>query len=504
GALAAAGGGGGGGRQMPLSYIMQQVTQISRPLKFPDHRNVMDVRRARHEAARLPLPRQRRDASRQVALRVLGLRQATRKQREMAESYRRATAAGCKVAVEPPRVAKRCRPSSQPLEGFRYRAPEAQGGWVVRPNIEQHCADVSDGIEGFVLNKVAVAAPGKPGEADGLKGYGIPYHNYLSLQFTKDQRMLAARSEATVYHDPLGNVTTSLSADMQTSAAGGGLIAGGAGGDVLVVLRSDTRLRPGKSSALPKVTLGGVVARMGEESRLPLGVRLPVPRRGGSALGLRVQAIKKARLGPSGALLRLAVSAVALQRTSELAAGRLGLGLTRRGFLGGGGGDDACLGGNAEVVMDLADLLDLPLARRLPLAVGTSVQRSPDGDTTAVLSSSVQYQLGAGEMVAVRANWDKRGRAGLSLRLKTGRGWWGGLLAMLVPLGRMAADAVQDAVGRFKAQRLHRQQQQQQQQQRRAQLEQQQKQQRLLKDTSRGAAGGGGGGAGERMIRSRS
>ncbi len=33
------------------------------------------------------------------------------------------------------------------LQSFRYRNPEAQGGWVVRPRVEGHCADVSDGVE---------------------------------------------------------------------------------------------------------------------------------------------------------------------------------------------------------------------------------------------------------------------------------------------------------------------------------------------------------------------
>ncbi len=59
-------------------------------------------------------------------------------------------------------------------------------------------------------------------------------------QVTKDQRLLAARSEATLYHDPLGRTTTSLAADLQTSSG----LAGG--GDVLAVLRSDTRWGRGR------------------------------------------------------------------------------------------------------------------------------------------------------------------------------------------------------------------------------------------------------------------
>ena len=46
----------------------------------------------------------------------------------------------------PPRVC--------PLQGHRYRSLEAQGGWIVRPQIENHCADTSDGVEGLIISKV--------------------------------------------------------------------------------------------------------------------------------------------------------------------------------------------------------------------------------------------------------------------------------------------------------------------------------------------------------------
>lgn len=83
------GGGAGGGAsdamlrqmlgmrpQIPLPYIMQQVVQRSKPLRFPDHQNVMDLRRARHSTTKLQLSeRQQRDAARQIALRTMQLRQ---------------------------------------------------------------------------------------------------------------------------------------------------------------------------------------------------------------------------------------------------------------------------------------------------------------------------------------------------------------------------------------------------------------------------------------------
>ncbi|PNW70141.1 hypothetical protein CHLRE_17g707500v5 [Chlamydomonas reinhardtii] len=491
GAAAAAGGAGsaaalrqmmGGGRQVPMPYLMQQITQMSRPLKFPDHGNVMDVRRARYDTRRLRQERQRREAGRQVALRVLALRQAARKQRSLADAYRTGTQAGCKVTPEPPRVATRCRPSAMPAEGHRYRNPEAQGGWVVRPHMETHCADVSDGVEGFILNKVAVAAVGGAGEGDGLGGRGVPYHHYLSAQCTKDQKLLAARSEATLYHDPLGRATTSLSADLQTSSSAAAAAAGGGGGgpDVLMVLRADTRLHTntGRGSALPKLTVGGVVARVGEEGRL-------LSLEGPTAVGMRLQASKKLRLGLTPTPVRLAVAAAVMQSASELAAGRLGLGR----------GGDACLGLNAEVkIKDLIDFtnIDVPLARSLPGDFALGLTRSPEGEVTAGFGSSVQYRLGAREMLGLRTTFGNRGRAGLSLRAKTVSGWWLGLVAMAVPLGKLLLDTASDALRRWGAQRRLRKQQRLQQQKLRQQqqqaLERQQKlQQEQQQQKAKGA-----------------
>eukprot|EP00198_Chlamydomonas_reinhardtii_P002367 XP_001691703.1 predicted protein [Chlamydomonas reinhardtii] len=312
---------------------------MSRPLKFPDHGNVMDVRRARYDTRRLRQERQRREAGRQ----------------------------------------------------------------------------------GFILNKVAVAAVGGAGEGDGLGGRGVPYHHYLSAQCTKDQKLLAARSEATLYHDPLGRATTSL-------------------------LHTNT----GRGSALPKLT-----------------------------------ASKKLRLGLTPTPVRLAVAAAVMQSASELAAGRLGLGR----------GGDACLGLNAEVkIKDLIDFtnIDVPLARSLPGDFALGLTRSPEGEVTAGFGSSVQYRLGAREMLGLRTTFGNRGRAGLSLRAKTVSGWWLGLVAMAVPLGKLLLDTASDALRRWGAQRRLRKQQRLQQQKLRQQqqqaLERQQKlQQEQQQQKAKGA-----------------
>lgn len=46
-----------GPRQLPLPYLMTQLTTFSEPLKFPDHANIMELRKMRHAwvAARLLL-----------------------------------------------------------------------------------------------------------------------------------------------------------------------------------------------------------------------------------------------------------------------------------------------------------------------------------------------------------------------------------------------------------------------------------------------------------------
>ena len=67
-----------------------------------------------------------------------------------------------------------------------------------------------------------------------------------------------ARSEATLYHDPLGSTTSTLSADLQTSGGGG---MGGGGMDALCTLRADVRRR-GVLGSGGRATLGLVATRL--------------------------------------------------------------------------------------------------------------------------------------------------------------------------------------------------------------------------------------------------
>lgn len=73
--------GPGPGRLVALCFPLPpcarvQLSQQSRPLRYPDHQNVMDLRRARHDVTALPMSaRQKREAGRQIALRTAQLRQ---------------------------------------------------------------------------------------------------------------------------------------------------------------------------------------------------------------------------------------------------------------------------------------------------------------------------------------------------------------------------------------------------------------------------------------------
>lgn len=146
-------------------------------------------------------------------------------------------------------------------------------------------------------------------------------------------------------------------------------------------------------------------------------------------------------------------------------------------------------------------------------------------EVTAGFGSSVQYRLGAREMLGLRTTFGNRGRAGLSLRCarlaigqacpltllaasqphslcigvlrpprraKTVSGWWLGLVAMAVPLGKLLLDTASDALRRWGAQRRLRKQQRLQQQKLRQQqqqaLERQQKlQQEQQQQKAKGA-----------------
>ncbi len=164
-----------------------------------------------------------RELEREVKGRLLQLRQVNRNKDKMQRSFRNATLAGGKVTPEPPRLATRRSPSVHPPGTYRYRVPEPSGGWVVRPHIEAHGVESSDGIEGLYMEKAAVAGrdpegragpgPAQPRgggggllkrllllvmplarrrrrtDADLLIG-GVPYRHYVSAQCNKEHKAL--------------------------------------------------------------------------------------------------------------------------------------------------------------------------------------------------------------------------------------------------------------------------------------------------------------------------
>lgn len=93
---------------------------------------------SRHRLRKVKGWRNRKELSRQIRFRLLQMQQMTRRQHRTADLLCKATRAGGKLQLAPPRTARGLRPSVQPPMGHRYRAMEPGAGWVVRPHIEPH------------------------------------------------------------------------------------------------------------------------------------------------------------------------------------------------------------------------------------------------------------------------------------------------------------------------------------------------------------------------------
>lgn len=87
-----------------------------------------------------------------------------------------------KITPEPPRVAIKTRPSSQPAQNWRCRVPEPGNGWVTRPHLEPHGLDGHDAMDGFLVDKTGVWRRDKEQLLTGT-----PYHHNASVQVNKEQ-----------------------------------------------------------------------------------------------------------------------------------------------------------------------------------------------------------------------------------------------------------------------------------------------------------------------------
>ncbi|KAG1663291.1 hypothetical protein FOA52_006332 [Chlamydomonas sp. UWO 241] len=459
-------------RTLPLPYLVSSLTQFSRPLKYPDHDLVLDVRMMESALKKTSEPRGARDLARAIKGRLLQLRQAHANKERMQRSFRNATLAGGKVTPEPPSLATRRPPSVHPPGSFRYRVPEPAGGWIVRPHIESHGMDNSDGIEGLYLEKSAVArrstelepppkeskasaskqkdagfaggaAAGSSGSggksaagkasgggrrggrqrssADKLLG-GVPFHHYVSAQVTKEAKTVQARTEASLYHDPLGNTTTTLSADVQTCGGGAGVPL-----DALVTARADLRRR-GVLGSHGKATLGVVACRVAEAGR---------PHVGPAAAGVRLQQTCGLSVwrGAPGKLSMCAAVMGPLPGAGGQAPPGMAPGAVQMDGGAGGGPDRAlCAGANAELMAELQGIFRT--RESLPLTLGANAIRYR-GEIMAGLACAMQYRTSKSEMVGGRLTLSSKSRAGLSVKIKSQDKWWAGLVAMALPLGTL-------------------------------------------------------------------
>ncbi|KAF6261120.1 hypothetical protein COO60DRAFT_810130 [Scenedesmus sp. NREL 46B-D3] len=392
----------------PVRYLMTQLTGLSHPLTYPDHGGVMELRNAKHRLRSLKGWRDRKELSRQIRFRLLQMQQMSRRQQRTSDLLCKATRAGGKMQLAQPRTATRVRPSVQPPVGHRYRALEPGAGWIVRPHIEPHGMDNADNVEGFMAEKAGVARPsssssgGGGGSADQLLR-GLPYRISSSASASKEQLLVQARGELSMYHDLQGLATSTLSADVQTSGA-----AGPASPDMLMVLRLDSQRR-GFPVAANSPALGLMLARLAHECRL---------HRGPVAAGVRLQDCVRVS-GPGGAPVEL-----------DLALGKL--------FCRAGLEPDDAWGANAEVRTDARQLLGS--RHSAPLSLSGSLMNHR-GETMAALSAAMQVQRGRRSGVGGKLQLNSRGVASLGLQVRSdGPQWWG--LVGLVPLFNLGWEMV--------------------------------------------------------------
>jgi len=407
----------GGARQLPLPYLMSSLTQQSKPLKFPDHERIMELRRLEALAGRTVQPRQRKDLVRQVKARLLQMRQAQEYKDKMQRSFKNATLAGGKVTPEPPRLATRRPPSVHPPGTYRYRVPEPTGGWLVRPNIEQHGMDNSDGIEGLYMEKTAVAQRGGQASSSNRSCMsGVPYQHAVSAQCSKEHKAVQLRSQASLYHDTEGLFTSTLSMEAQNT--GGGI--SGVPLDVLWVLRYDVR-RKRFLRRSNKATLGLMMTRLAESGR---------PDRGPAAVGMRMQESFRCSLLPR-VPAELSACGAYITTLPALSKGSASEDLA--------GEAEVCTGAVLDITAEMQDLFNTRYSLPLTLSANTINYK---GDSMRGLSAALQYKLGKSSMAGGRLQLSNKGKAGLSLKVKSGSHWWVGLLAMLWPLGTLVLEAV--------------------------------------------------------------
>eukprot|EP00877_Chromochloris_zofingiensis_P013738 jgi/Chrzof1/8618/Cz03g17170.t1_TOC120[v5.2] len=379
---------------LPVRYIMTGLTQFNQPLTYQDHGAIMELRQAQQTLPKISNLCSKKEMHRQIRFRLLQLSQAARQQQQRADMLNKATKAGGKMMTQIPATANRTRPSVQPAPTHRYRVPEAGAGWIIKPHIEPHGMDNSDGVEGFMCDKQGVAfrSPG-----DLLQG--APYRVSANAQASKEQVVMQAHGDMSFYHDLPGATTTTLSMDVQASGAPGSP-------DMLYIVRADTQSRgfPLKCNA---PTVGILAAHLAQGA---------YPARGPAAFGVRLQDSLRLR-GPRGLPLDI-----------DTALGKV--------FCPSGIEREDAWGGNLEVRTDARQLVGSRFSA--PLSLSSSVM-SHKGEMMAAVATSLQVRTGAKSGLGGKLQINNKGHGQLSVHVKSNEHHWWGLVG-LVPLFNLAVD----------------------------------------------------------------
>ncbi|CAL5224470.1 g7162 [Coccomyxa viridis] len=243
-----------GQRLPPIPHLLSVMVQPKQPRKYPEEeRDIM----LEDEIASLPTEEERRREMRKR-------REFLKMKREEAKQEE-----GAQVAIPAPD------PPLPPtfdadINSHRYRFLEAPGGWLARPFVEPTGLDHDDGIDGLSTERGIVLR--RKGQHIG----GIPVFAVAQMQKDKNQQMLNADVEASVYHN--SRLVSTGALDVMTTQR-----------DVIYTAKAETRVKLHKKD---KASLGLTVARLVEEGGPPTKGPVAV----GGKVENRLKLPKKAKL----------------------------------------------------------------------------------------------------------------------------------------------------------------------------------------------------------------
>ncbi|EIE27818.1 hypothetical protein COCSUDRAFT_26914 [Coccomyxa subellipsoidea C-169] len=205
-----------GQRLPPIPHLLSVMVQPKLPRKYPEEER--DIMRE-DEIAALPTEEERR--------------REIRREEAKADD-------GAQVSIPAPD------PPLPPtfdadVSTHRYRFLEQPGGWLARPFVEPTGLDHDDGIDGLSTERSIVLR--RKGQHVG----GIPLFAMAQMQKDKNQQMLNADVEASVYHT--SRLVSTAALDLMTTQR-----------DLIYTARAETRL---KIHPKDKAALGITVARLG-------------------------------------------------------------------------------------------------------------------------------------------------------------------------------------------------------------------------------------------------